>query len=134
HAFAAHSQGAGDRGEAWCLAPGGDEGAVGQEVGGPAAFPEASPGGEGVAAGVVVELAGGAEGSEVLAGGGFRDAELGGEVSQGEGAAAASAFLPGQQLQRVDGGGGTAPAVAGRAQAGELRGFGAEGEVQAGGD
>ncbi len=84
--------------------------------------------------GRVVDFAGGSEVAEALAGGGFGDAELAGEVSQGEGTAASSAFPPGQQLQGVDGGRGAAPALAGGAQAGELCGLGAELAVQAEGD
>ena len=65
---------------------------------------EASVGGEAAGSGLVVDLAGGSEGLEALARGGGGDAELGGELAQGGGAAVAPAFPPGEQLMGVDSG------------------------------
>jgi hypothetical protein len=91
-------------GDARGLAPGGEEGLVVEGFRGTAAPAEASAGGSGF----VVELAGDSEGLQVLADGGFRDAELAGELSQGEGTAASPSFPAGLELQGVDGGGWTA--------------------------
>ncbi len=88
----------GDGGEAGGLGPGGDEVGVVEGGGGAAAAAEASSGGEGAVAGGVVELAGGAEGLEVFADGGFGEAELGGELALGEGLAASPAFPAVQEL------------------------------------
>jgi hypothetical protein len=61
-------------------------------------------GGEVAGTGFVVDLAGGSEGAEALAHGGGGDAELGGDLAMGEGAAVAPAFPPGEELEGVDGG------------------------------
>jgi len=69
-----------------------------------AATAEASSGCQGLSAGFVVDLASGSEGAEALADGGGGDAELGGQLSQGQGTTASPAFPPGEQLQGIDGG------------------------------
>jgi hypothetical protein len=120
-AGAANVQVAGDGGDGGLFGPGGDEVGVFEGTRGPAAAAEGASGCELAGSGLVVELAGGAEGAEVLADGGIGDAELAGELALGERTAAAPALPPGQQLQRVESGWGAAPARAGGADGGSHR-------------
>jgi len=89
--------------------PGGREVGVVEAVGRSASSAEPTAGGEGPGSGLIVDLARGAELVEVLADGGLGDAELAGDFSQGEGAAASAPLPVGQQLHRVDGQPGTTP-------------------------
>jgi hypothetical protein len=109
--------------------PGGREVGVVEAVGRSASSAEPAAGGEGPVSGLVVNFASGAELVEALADGGFGEAELAGDFSQGEGAAASAPLPMGQQLDRIDGRHRVAPGLA--AQAGEPGGFGAELAVQA---
>jgi hypothetical protein len=102
---------AGDGGDARGLAPGGDEVGVFEGTRGSAAAAEASRG-DLASPCLVVELAGGAEGTEVLADRACRNAELGGDLALGERTAAAPAFPVCQQLHGIDGRGRAAPAGA----------------------
>jgi hypothetical protein len=81
--------------------------------GGAAAFGEAAVGGEVAGSGLVVQLAGFAEGAEVAADGRFGGAEFAAQLAQGERTAAALAFPPEPQLKRVDGEGWAASVGAG---------------------
>lgn len=132
---------AGNGGEAWLGAspagllelqqPGSGQGVIFERVCGPAAPWQAAAGCECPGAGAVVDLAGCTEVAEALACCGFRDAELAGQLSQRQRAAASPAFPPSQQLQRVDDRRRAAPALSRRMHAGELRGLGAELAVEA---
>src|SRR5215210_1041806 len=109
-AGAADVQGAGDGSDGGPLGPRGDEVDVFEGTRGPAALAQAAPGGERPGSGLVVDFSGLAELVEALARGRLGDAELAGDLSQGERAAASPPLPAAQQLQRVDGGHRTAPA------------------------
>ena len=110
-ADAADVQVAGDGGDGGLFCPGRDEVVVFEGTRRPAAAAEA-PGGELAGPGLVVELAEGAKGTEVLADRACRDAELGGQLALRERTAAALTYPVCQQLQGVDGGRRAAPATA----------------------
>jgi hypothetical protein len=112
-AVAAGMEATGDGCWGWSLIPGREEVGFMDGDGGAAAFGEAAVGGEVADSGVVVQLAGCAEGAEVAADGGFGGAEFAAELAQGERPAAAVAFPPEPQLERVDGEGRAASAGAG---------------------